>query len=103
MNYNRLRSPDEVPSKGKAREPLAVERFPTPSSPVAGPSPDGLGGQIEHLLLTPPPINSTEDELARDEMTTTPGRAPAKSDPLFQWEDDIEQDAREEEQMEKPE
>lgn len=79
------------------------KRLSLPTSPKAGPSRDGLGGQMQDDHATPSPFNTSEDEWQQgDEVPTTPPKVLSKSDPLGQWDDEIQQVIKQERQTETP-
>lgn len=65
-----------------------VKTTETPLS--AGPSGDGLEDQIQDARTPSPSNTSSEDALGREVKTETNSEMPPKSDPLFQWDDDIQ-------------
>jgi len=75
-----------------------------PASPVAESSRDGLGAQIQDFRPIPPPINTFEDELQKDEseVPTEAAQVQPESDPLFQWAGETRQGSKQVEQAEKP-
>ena len=71
------------------QEPQLVASRPT--SPVAGSSRDGLGTQTQDVRpTTPPPINAPEDEF-HPEVPTEAAHVQPESDPLFQWDNEPQQ------------
>lgn len=82
---NRLSLPEDVPNL-KEDKHTTVEM-----TESAGPSRDGVEDQIQDARRTPSPVSpSLEDELVKEDKMETTSEALPKSDPLFQWDDDIQ-------------
>lgn len=94
MRNNSIWFLDEKPNE----DTETVKPQPPTPTPVAGSSRDGLVGQIQDVRPIRSPINWSEGELPKeDEVPATAAESLPKSDPLFQWDDDIQQDDKLEE------